>query len=192
MRTVCHGAITDDEESRIRTMITSLDTISGWTFTQAPKFTDCFGTPQDIIVVNTPVGASGTASNDVKDYGIPVWTTVGGLQGGLVDLTEDVGVSGQYQNWTVCQARVDGNDIYAKGTSATQDANGMNHAAAHAIEGCLGIGGRTTGSAFASRNSFAPATVATSISTGETCALAAFSLVNPGHFTIAPIGCPSD
>jgi hypothetical protein len=181
---------TDAEYTRIKSMITQIDGISGWTFTEV-NAQQCFELPVDLVVIAGSVGSSGTASNDVKDYGLPRFVTVGGLDGGLVDMTESAGVVGQYQKWTVCRAIVDRVDILAKGTSTTQDDNGVDHAAAHAILGCLGMGGRTGDGGRASRNLFNPATTATVISSGESCTLAAFTSGTPTVWNNTG-NCPSD
>jgi hypothetical protein len=180
----------DAQETVYRAFLTTVDNVSGWTITQAAKGTDCFASSYDIIVVQSSVGSSGTGSNDVKDYGIPFWTTAGGTAGGLVNLTESGGVAGSYQKWTVCQARVDMVDVLAKGTSSSADQRGMDHAGTHAIAGCLGLGGVPVASDNrATRILFDPTTTATGLAAGESCMLQSFATSSPSNWGNSGLSC---
>ncbi len=174
------------EQTRVVNIIEGLDAVSDFTLTHT-TFGDCtseFGNGQ-IKAFKSPVGAAGIVSNDVKDYGVALFS-------GLVGLTEGAGVQGDYQNWTNCVMSIDVVDILAKGVNASQDNNGLDHAAAHSLVGCLGIGGRTGDGGRASRNLFNPATTAVVVSAGEACSLNSFTVSSPGQYFNDTPNCPTD
>lgn len=180
------------EYTRVKNIINVFDARTGWVFTEANTF-NCFGLTVDLLVQRFSVGSSGTASNDIKDYGGNTWNTVGGLPGGLVDLTESADVVGQAQKWTVCRASVDVVDIYAKGTSTSQDQAIFDHAAGHGIAACMGVGAvsNLTANQF-SRSGVNGNLLANSLSLGEACMLDSFSAANPTTWGFSGPACPND
>lgn len=173
-----------DIENDIIADVAAIGSATGWTFT---KVADCGSAKIQFSLSAT--GSSGTASNDVKDYATSVFS-------GITSLTEnevagEATVFGNYQKHSSCNARIDKDDILAKGTSAAQDRNGWRHATMHAFLACLGIGGRTINANIASRNSFSLNTTAFALSTGEDCVLSAYNPVNNGNFANAGT-CASD
>jgi hypothetical protein len=180
---------TNAERNRVSAIIEGLDAISDFTLNPVDSFGfSCLSlSPQpQVLAFTSSTGSSGTGSSDVKDY----------AHSGMfnfTDLTEGAGIVGAYQTWGGCEIRLDIVDIRAKGTSATQDNNGVDHAAAHTLMACLGIGGRSGDGGRASRNLFNPATTATNVSTGEACQMTGFTLSSPGQFNNSLTGdCASD
>jgi hypothetical protein len=183
---------TEAQYQRVKSIINVFDARTGWTFNEADRF-NCFGVPADLIVSVQGVGSSGTASNDIRNYGTNIWTTVGGAQGGLVDLTESGGVAGSYQKWTVCRAQVDVVDILAKGASAAQDNAIFDHAAGHAIAACMGLGSTEslTANAF-TRRGVNGNLLANSLTLGDACSLDQFSAANPLNWGNGGVNCAND
>jgi hypothetical protein len=186
------GAVRTRIESDLTALDTSLGTL-GWDIVNDGDilFGSCCdtctlsGQPPKIVILNANVGASGSASNDVKDYAA---VSFGGTQA----LTEGSGVVGQYQSHSKCTISINETDILAKGTNATQDNNGVDHALLHGMMACLGIGARTTSSGLASRRLFQPSTTATNVSTGESCQLNEHTLSDPGQYNLKTPQCSSD
>ncbi len=179
-------SFTAAQRTRVVNIIEGFDSTSDFTLTHT-SVSDCFselGNGQ-IKVFKSPVGALGTASNEIKDYADPVFS-------GLTNLTEGAGVQGDYQSWTNCQMNIDVADILAKGANSTEDNNVLDHASKNSLLGCLGIGRRSTNpGGLGSRNLVAPTIAQTSVSTGEACALQHFTLSNPGQYNQA-FACPTD
>lgn len=184
--------LTAAQYTRVKNIINVFDARTGWVFTEADTF-NCFGVTTDIIIFRSAVGSSGTASNDIKDYGTNTWNTTGGAVGGLVDLTESADVVGQAQKWTTCRALVDVVDILAKGTSTSQDSNIFDHAAGHGIAACMGLGAisSTTLNQF-TRSGVNGNLLANSLSTGEACVLDSWSAANPGNWGFSGPACSND
>lgn len=171
------------QNARVSSIIEGFDAISDFVLT--PTATqDCFFSPGNMSIFKGPAGSAGTGSGDVKDYANTSMSSMTGL-------TEGAGVVGSYQTWGHCSWNIDVDDILAKGTSSTQDNNGLDHAAAHSLMVCLGIGGRTGDGGRASRNLFNPASTAVVVSNGESCQLQGFTLSDPGQFNLNP-DCASD
>lgn len=147
----------------------------GWTFT---KVADCGDA--NIQFSLSSVGASGTASNDVKDYVTVLFSNTTSLSEN--ELPGEAEVVGQYQKHTSCNVRIDKDDILAKGTSNSQDQNGWRHAAMNGLGKCIGIGGRTINAQISSRNLFDLNTIAVALSPGEDCVLSGYSPINNGNF----------
>lgn len=183
----------ESEATRIRNLVQGLGA-SGWSFSEISPFNCTDGTMgiPDIVFFVGSVGSSGTGSNDVKDYATNIWSCASGSPGCLNNLTEGTGVTGQYQSWTHCKVVVDRTDIYAKGTTATQDNQGFDHASKHGFLGCLGIGGRSISGGFASRTLFQPSSSATSVTTGENCSLVGFTTASAGQYNHALAPCTSE
>ena len=182
-----HPIFTDAEKNQIASRMATLDARTGWTYTQTNPY-DCAGLSgaNTIQFFIGSVGSSGTSSNNIRDYSTNTWRTVSGNPGGLVDLTEGTGVVGQYQKWTgLCSCTIDRVDIYAKGTSATQDANLFDHAVGHCAAACVGLGNRTDlgSSGPFTRNTVNAAQTAASITQGEGCTLDNFVATNDGTYS---------
>lgn len=178
---------TTAERVRISTAFEGLD--GGTDFTLNPVDTfgfSCTGVTAQIKVFPGAAGSSGTASNNVKDYvHTPMFD--------MTSLIEGAGIVGSYQAWGGCQINIDRVDINAKGTSSTQDNNGIDHAALHGLLACLGIGGQGGLAGRASRNLFDPSTTAVNVSQGEACQILGFTLSSPGQFNNSLTGdCASD
>ncbi len=169
------------ETSRIAAFVNAVDARTGWDF----DIDNVGGTPvcdaqnrspqADLTFVVASVGSSGSASNDIANYGMPFFS-------GLTGLSEGAGVVGQYQKWTTCTARVDIVDAYAKGANATEDAKFVDHAAAHGLAGCVGIGGRSGNNGRASDTVMNSGNSHTGYSAGENCVLDSFSAASPTTF----------
>lgn len=140
----------------------------------------------DIIVYSRPVGSSGTGSSNVKDYGTSVFGT-------LSSLTEGSGVVGSYVSWQWCEMGIDVTDILNKGANSSEDANGIDHAASKSLTECLGLGGRSVGTINrATRTTFSPGSIATALSSAESCQLLNFTLSDPGQFNETSPACTGD
>lgn len=173
--------------SRISAMFASIDSAySGWGFTEVLDFLNGCPTsgsnPADIVVHKNPVGSSGTGSSDVKDYATISFGTT-------ASLTEGTGVVGSYQSHGFCSITLDDVDILAKGSNATQDNNGIDHAAAHELLACMGIGARAVSGNRASRQQFDPSTVATARNSGEDCMISNYLATANGQYNNDTFAC---
>jgi hypothetical protein len=176
-------AFTGSEHARIAAIIEGFDGGSDFALNILGVDECMFAT--DMSISKAAVGTSGTASNEIKDYATTTMT-------GMTGLTEGAGVVGSYQTWTQCNWNIDMVDILAKGTSSTQDNNGLDHAAKNSLLGCLGVGRRSTNpGGLGSRNLVNMAIAQTGVSAGEACSLTGFTLSDPGQYNLNP-DCPSD
>lgn len=166
------------EATRVENAIEAFDAATDFTLNNVSPITGDCGIVSPLPNMSWKPGSqgsSGTASNDVKDYAMS-------FPSGLVNLTEGAGVVGNYQNWTFCDSRIDIVDIRAKGTTQDADNKGLDHAATHTLENCLGIGTRPSGAGLASRALFSPTSAATGMTGGEACQVLNFTLTDPGQF----------
>lgn len=157
-----------------------VDVGAGWTWTQAMEdlFTgNCLNQPHNIQILSTTnsCGASGTGSNNIKDYGCKVGSSV-------TNLTEGSGVVGSYASEGACSVRVDLPDIELKFATATQRSRAFKHAVGHGIAACLGIGGRSTIELVNSRIDMNVAAEQAVLSEGERCMLQNYTATANGQF----------
>lgn len=184
------NGFTNPEIIDANSFIEFLDGIQGWTFNPTPlnpqgSCAQPGGQFADIYLQSGPVGSSGTASNNIKDY-----STVSFI-GTITNLTEGASVVGQRQSHTKCTITIDRTDILAKGGSSAS--NVMSHAVAHAVLGCLGIGGRGDDSRpLASKATVTTGLVNNTLTAAEVCQLQNYVSSGSPNYDIAPVGCNSD
>lgn len=175
--------------------------LSTWSFsvTEYELFQDkCFeggpgpilGTTEDIHLVKGAVGASGSASNDIKDYVKVTW-------GPFTGLSEGAGVKGNYQSAFGCNVTIDVADLIAKSAGGLQPAFDrlVTHATQHGVLACLGMGGRTVASGFlasSTRGIVNQAQAFGALTTAEKCVMDGYVAAANGQFNNAIQACPGD
>lgn len=175
--------------SRINVLLPAIDQLLT-TRTVGGVPLDIFGQPDctqaNTWITRSPVGTSGTASNDIANYSRPDFS-------GITQLTEngqagEPAVVGQYQRHQGCTIRLDEVDILAKGANAAQDQSYLDHAFVNAFMACIGKGRIPSGvSNFnrAMQHDMSSTHNNDAMTSGELCQLNSYNPANNGNFANA-------
>lgn len=164
---------------------------TGWAFNpSALGFINptCIDNDVELYFQKAAVGASGSASSNIKDYVDVSFGLVAGL-------TEGSGVVGQYQRHGTCLVKLDEVDIMAKGANATEDTRYYARAIRHGIALCLGSGAAATSSTNFTNTSMPaspPPLPPTAFTAGEFCQLNSLSVGSNTQWTEPLLPCSSN
>jgi hypothetical protein len=161
----------------------------GFTFT-GPVDDDDQNIPADSLRMLIAPGAcsGGTSSNNIEAYSCA--TTLSSL----TNLSEQTGVTGNYQTFGGCAVNIDRSDIYAKGADSTQDAHLFAQAVGHVIAVCTGIGANTTAAASGkiTRRTLNLTANLQGLTAGDVCRAASYNPNSNGQYAITTPQCSSD